>query len=193
MPLPSPCDTLRMDVPGGSIERPAVRGVAPTFWSANSQVEAGGLRICFEIPGCVALHDGLLLWVVGRNAPREQAWGLLPVLAHPARGTEDGEQVHRCIVVPPGACTPEHPFAADLAPAGLRLEGHGRLLAVKPAHRGDGRIVRIEGRGRVRLGPGIDRAVICDARERDQREVPTPDGWVELDLQAALTSLRIEG
>ncbi len=73
------------------------------------------------------------------------------------------------------------------------------LTALKRAHRGPGLVARLESsapagsRVTVNLngsGP-VRRAALCDARERDVRELTVEDGAVELDLAGAITSVRL--
>ena len=72
------------------------------------------------------------------------------------------------------------------------------VLAHKPASRGEGRILRLyslSGMGdRVRLSleaDSIHSAFLCDARERDLRELPVIDGAVEFILPGTIVSLRL--
>jgi hypothetical protein len=51
--------------------------------------------VLFESPTAASLGEtGELAWIVARNAPKERAFGFLPVLAHPIGGSNDDSQVH---------------------------------------------------------------------------------------------------
>lgn len=90
--------SLAMDTVGGEIERPRERQYSPTFWPVSSRLtldDGRRLHALFEAPTAVSLSPaGALEWIVARNAPRERAFGWLPVLAHPIGGTNPDVQVH---------------------------------------------------------------------------------------------------
>ena len=82
-----------MDVPGGVVRRQARKLFDPTYWPARSFAHFrngdSGLAVFFGGPGCVSFNGkGSVEWVVLRNAPREVAFGFLPILAHPASGRD---------------------------------------------------------------------------------------------------------
>jgi hypothetical protein len=93
-------DRLDMDVPGGVVTRPLRKLYHPTYWAARSTVHlrgrsplrartnaARGFAAFLSGPAsAAALSPGTLEWVAFRNAPREKAWRVLPLLSHPARG-----------------------------------------------------------------------------------------------------------
>ncbi len=91
-------ERLSMDVPGGVVLRPRVKLYDPTFWATRGlahvedEPSGAGLSVFMAGPGCVSLGPkGTVDWVLLRNAPKERAFGLLPLLAFPARGTDPGE------------------------------------------------------------------------------------------------------
>ena len=155
------------------------------------------LAIGVEMTRAVMVRpDATLEVVVARNAVKELAWGFVPILACPARGHERGEtsaavamcwgendapwsqgRRARSLVEDPVRrrftdavgqvlTVGSGPHDADASPV--------EVLAVKPASRGEGIVVRLidrSGCGTVRavlrtVMP-LERAVMCDVRERD--------------------------
>lgn len=219
-------DTLDMDVPGGFLRRPVTRIYDPTYWAARSFVHLhdpqsdAGLAVLLNGPACIGqVRPGVLEWLVLRNAPRERAYGFLPLLAHPASGNDPDEHAIECAV----GFTAEGDFRhnqlarqvdrvladAWLAPGRPDIDAladslftTGRqdvvVTAAKPAHHGEGLVVRLHhvgaGNGHVQLGAGalqIDGARLCDARERDLGDLAIQDGQVSVPLQGAITSVRL--
>jgi hypothetical protein len=91
--------SLTMDTLGGTIERPHERIHQPTFWPVPSVVsvraEGRAVHVGFEAPTAASFNPSHgLEWIVARNASKERAFGLLPVLAHPIGGTSDETQTH---------------------------------------------------------------------------------------------------
>jgi hypothetical protein len=146
---------------------------------------------------------GTLEWVMLRNTPRERAFGFLPVPAHPASGANDERHgFDYAVWFTPGGdwrenrlhAGAEHLLWAEPGSHGLaeRAVREGtvhtdnpdvRVRAVKPADDGRGVVVRLVSYSReaatVRLTLGhhaITQAVLCDALERDLREVGAEDG-----------------
>jgi hypothetical protein len=217
---------LTMDVPGGTVLRPAQKLYRPTFWSARSFVHyvdettGRGLAALLGGPACVSLTgEGALEWVALRNALKERAFGFIPVLAHPAGGTDDAEHVFEYAI----RITPRGDFRANRipftarqvlrelprAPDGLEMEllAKGTLvvdhpeimvIAMKIASRGEGVIARLQsfaaGPAEVHLHSPvrlIRSAWVCDARERDIAALPVQDGKVRASLERSLTSIRL--
>jgi hypothetical protein len=219
---------LVMDVPGGVVRRPAQKLHDPTFWAARSFVhlqDAGsgaGLAAVLGGPACCSLDgDGALQWVVLRNAPRELAWGFVPVLAHPASGADDAEHAfdgalwltasgdyldNRLPARARRVLREERlePGAADYHRLAQQLVSVTRedvlVSAVKPASRGQGLILRLESHAppgslaqvTLRTPNGAPRsALLCDALERDRQQLTIVDGAVQVPLQGSLTSVRL--
>ena len=226
-PLTLRSDTLTMDVPGGLTERQRHKLYDPTFWPARSFAylrdadDSAGFAAFLGGPAAVALSaGGTLQWVAFRNAPKERAFaGLLPILAHPAAGTDPDEGVFDYAVwMTPGgdARANRLPFhvrralrAAMFAPNGPDLDAlansaitsdHPEVLvsAAKDADHGAGVIVRLRsfaGRpvtARVRyvLRPATG-AMLCDARERDRAPLPLDDGAACVPIAGEITSVRL--
>jgi hypothetical protein len=219
-------EELVMDVPGGVLTRPRRKIYDPTFWPARSFahiVDAegrGGLAALLGGPACVSLRQsGAVEWVVLRNAPREQAFGLLPLPAHPASGTDpDQQEVDYAVWLTDAGSFVEHrlfavaervlsdawlePDAEELsrhADAFVALDRHDVLLAaLKPADHGGGLVARLfsyapQG-SRVKLSCGvrpIKAATLCDARERDLSPLELEGGAAMVTLDGALTSVRL--
>ena len=204
-------DGLDMDVPGGVVRRPARKLYDPTYWPVRSFAhlcnDGLGLAVFFRGPGCVSCDGkGSLEWAVLRNAPREVAFGFLPILAHPASGTDPNRhQVDYAVCLTSSGDWRENRLPQvdhELAAAGLpvTVEGSDTLVqAVKPAESGRGLIVRIAyfgaepGRARIFSKTGTIRAAfLCDGMERDLQELGIGGGAVQVELPFSLVSVRIE-
>jgi hypothetical protein len=213
--------SLRMDVPGGAIERPQRRIYDPTFWAARSFASVSederAMVAMLGGPACVALRgDGAMEWVALRNAPRETAFGILPLPAHPASGTDHDANVFDYAVTfadegtePCWSVVAERVLSeAWLEPEAVALAGHAdrliavdradvRVVAVKPASRGHGFVARLQ---RLATGPAraelvcparnIRAASLCDALERDREPLRVQQGRAEVPLESTLTSVR---
>lgn len=211
--------SLVMDTLGGSIERPRERGHQPTFWPVPSLVSLRGavwtLNVAFEAPTAVSFSpEHALEWIVARNAPKERAFRLLPVLAHPIGGTVDKSAAHRAVIFAHrGAARPADlrrevdlawfPPAQQalrtLADSFVRVDDPSvSITAVKRADVGEGLIVRAvdEARAprtvRLRLASAeIRAAATCDARERDLAPLAVEGGQALLPLSSRLTTVRL--
>jgi alpha-mannosidase len=162
---------------------------------------------------------GSLEWVAFRYAPRETAFGILPIPAHPAKGsdphegqldyavwfTERGDARHNRL--------PHHVRralrAAMFEPSGPDLDrlANGvvvvdrsdvQVTALKPAYDGRGVIVRLSsfaaGPVQVRVScptQAIAGARLCDARERDLEEVAVQWGAALVPVRRSITSVRV--
>ncbi len=211
--------SLEMDTLGGRIERPRERIHQPTFWPVPSLVSLRGasrtLNVGFEAPSAVSFSpDHALEWIVARNAPKERAFRLLPVLAHPIGGTDDGPTTHRAAIF---LTRPDARFAdvrrqlesAWLSPAHrlLRQLANSLVLcsdpavsitAVKRADVGVGIIVRAVDHDRsprtveLRLSSAETRAAAsCTARERDLADLVIVRGRALVPLSSHLTTVRL--
>jgi hypothetical protein len=210
---------LWMDTIGGAIERPHERIHQPTFWPVPSLVSVRGasraLHVGFEAPTAVSFQpEQGLEWIVARNASKERAFGLLPVLAHPIGGTSDETQTHE---------------AALFATAGAALSDDVRrrleLAWLPPAHRPlkhlagslvccDDPSVSFAATKRADVGPGIivrlaraqaeartvrvwlaameiGAASHCDACERDLAPLEVRGGHAFVPLASRLTTIRL--
>jgi hypothetical protein len=217
-------DWLTMDVPGGVVRRPARKLYDPTFWPARSfahlhDPETGrGAAVFLGGPAAVGVVDGALEWIAARNAPKEQAFGFLPILSHPVGGTCHERQVldYGFLLTSAGGVLENRlPHVARqvlrdafVAPGSADLEALADTLvacdrpdvlvgAVKPATRGTGVVVRLERfsphpvLAGLRAARPIVAAWLCDARERDLRALPVAGGRVEVPLAYGLTSVRL--
>jgi hypothetical protein len=210
-----------MDVPGGVVTRDFSKGHAPTFWAASSFVHVRdredfrGLAAFLGGPGCVtADSSGAIEWVVLRNAPREMAWRMVPVPAHPAWGandephgldyaiwfTEGGDWRANSLpmaaeeALAPVGCATRH--VRDAARQVIHTPPEVLLRAIKPAEDGRGRIVRLltythEPLTFVLADSTISRVLLCDALERDLSEVPVVDRSCTFVPVGAIISLRL--
>lgn len=224
----SPIAGLVMHQPGGVVTRPLQRWYQPTFWPLHSFATAmpacstgapeAGLSVAVAVP--TALHanpGGSVEIVAARTATKELAFGFVPVLA-PAKGRERGPQVADIALL-----WLDQPDLAAVIAIGRELSARvdraaGRrtpawwietddplveVIAVKPADRGDGIIVRLRnwaagGSPRpvvLSLATGGE-AEICAARRADSRErdldvLPVSDGVVRLETDRYLTTVRL--
>lgn len=225
----APVARLLMDQPGGIVSRPVERHFHPTFWPVSTWIApdtaTDGWSVSVDMTRAVAVHpDGAVEVVVARNATKERAWGVLPILACPAKGHEPGTTTAAVALSWPGAGSASaHLAAARVLVSDIlreRLEtaiarvvavepdddGGSQtpfeIMAMKPATRGDGFILRIAGHGgqgpincRLSTEAPLDRAGICDVRERDTEELhPHQAGEgsaVDIRCRAGITSVRL--
>ena len=229
LPLVSTPESLVMDQPGGVVVRPLRRGFDPTLWPVASWLVAQGtepsLALGVEMTRAVTVRsDATVEVVVARNAVQERAWRFVPILACPARGHEPGE-TEAAIAL--RWATDEAPWlqghwAASLVEDPLHarfkaavervftLEDDGRedgvssleVLAVKPADRGEGIVVRLADRtgqgairAKLRTVLPLASAVMCDVRERDLEPAeihPYETGSeVSIAAEGSVVSLRL--
>lgn len=218
-----------MDTPGGVVSRPFEKLFHPTFWSVNRFVSAkrrrDGKTFALLFPGPASIsgdESGRLEVVALRNATKEQAYGILPMLGFPARGREREPFRFQGALFFGGRSDwmdDRLPFLAretfaddreEFASARALGEGlvrvHGGeaiVLAVKPASRGSGIVVRLyvpsyqlarspEAVEVEWSGGDVVRATLCDARERDLSSLELRSGRVRLPIDRSILSLRLE-
>jgi alpha-mannosidase len=218
---------LTMENPGGVAIRPTHKIYTPTFWPVQRffhvQDEASqqGVACLFRLPGAAAYRaeEQVIELAALRNATREKAYGILPILACPASGHEREETTFEygvCFTNAGGWRENRLPqkarqYARDtwareecdavgqyLDRSLLTNSEDAWLEALKPAWRGQGVIARLvsyalpEAPVRVGLrGLRIQSAVECDLRERDLQPLTVNDGQVEVQLRKTITSLRL--
>jgi hypothetical protein len=211
--------TLTMDTLGGTIDRPHERIHQPTFWPVPSIVSMRGassaVHVGFEAPTAVSFTpEHGLEWIVARNASKERAFGLLPVLAHPIGGTSDETQTHEAAFF--AAAEPElseemrrrlefawlpaaHKSLKHLAGSLVRCDDPAvSFAATKRADVGQGIIVRLACAQaaprtvRVWLSAReIRSASLCDACERDLGPLEVVGGRAQVPLTSRLTTVRL--
>ncbi len=210
---------LEMDTLGGTIERPRERIHQPTFWSVPSLVSLRGgartLNVGFEAPTAVSYSpEHALEWIVARNAQKERAFRLLPVLAHPIGGTADASQTHQAaLFLTRGDARPAElrrqlgvawlppelqPFSR-LASSLVRCDDPAvSIAALKRADVGVGVIVRVLDEERtartvqLRLAASELRAAArCDAREQDLESLAVESGRALVPIRSRLTTVRL--
>lgn len=151
LPTGAATGTVTMDQPGGIITRPAVRHFDPTFWPVSTWLtidgavdgEAPAAALAVEMTRAIAARpDGTAEVIVARNATKERAWRIVPILACPAKGHEPGETTATVALWWPLAGAP-----ADLTSNALRRQG-----ARSHRTRGHGIRPRVRGVGRPRRG-----------------------------------------
>jgi hypothetical protein len=211
--------SLSMDTIGGTIERPHERIHQPTFWPVPSVISlrapARALHVGFEAPTAASFSpDTGLEWIVARNASKERAFGVLPVLAHPIGGTSDEVQTHEAAIF--AAADPEltaamrrrldlawlppaHRALKHLAGSFVRCDDPAiSFAATKRADVGAGIIVRLASPQsfartvRVWLSTSeIGAASRCDACERDLGPLEVDGGHALVPLASRLTTIRL--
>jgi hypothetical protein len=217
---------LAMDQPGGVVVRPLTRIYEPTFWPlqhflhAQDDGDGRGAALWLRRPGAAACRPGGWLEAVAlRNATRERAWGVVPIIATPAVGHErsvttfdyavwftaagDWRENGVALVAGDLASGPwAQPGGGDLAGLAATVVTTDRadvaVTAVKPASRGEGIIVRLQtfappGSPVVVAAPGrsVDAATLCDARERDLQPLEVRDGAVRLVMPGTIATVRL--
>ncbi|WP_458012283.1 glycoside hydrolase family 38 N-terminal domain-containing protein [Candidatus Solincola sp.] len=215
-PLARNVSCLLMEVNGGLVRRTSVKLYEPTFWAAGRLVipedEDGGWDVAFlpGVPSCVGYGpDRGFELAVMRNASRERVFGILPLLSFPASGPERGVQVIEYALLLPPANEGEESLNACLkvalgeSPSAQPL--HWKTIpeevmvaAVKRPLRGKGYIVRLyspfPGLREVTLfreDMDIEEAFLCDAREREMKELPVSGGRVYLAMSSPLATVRV--
>jgi alpha-mannosidase len=215
-----------MDVPGGVVKRPFTKIYDPTFWPAISFVHlkdhtsGRGMGIFPGGPASVSGNsNGAVEWIGLRNAPREKAFGFLPLLAHPASGTASEEFTFEYAVLftPKGDwredrlyslaqevlseawIMPDTPDVKETADSFVTVDREDVLVtALKKASRGKGLIARLLCYSEVPCEAKltcrdrlIKKAVVCDARERDKEDVEVESGEALLSIKTPITSVRL--
>lgn len=196
---------LEMDTVGGVISRPRERHFSPTFWPVPSRLSVRdglSLHALFESPTAAALSArGALEWIVARNAEKERAWGLLPVLAHPVGGTSPARTLHHAALwlgegPPPASAV----FSAHVPGELVGCDTPGvEVRAVRRGAQGEGLTVRLfseavpPGPVRVWLSRGaVEQAWRCDALGRALQPLELePEGRVVVPISGRLTSVRL--
>jgi len=220
-------ERLAMENPGGIVSRPVKKIFEPTFWPVQhfyhlqDSTSQRGMAILLAMPGAVSyqVHERSMEVVTHRNATQEKAYGLIPIMACPAKGHELEDTIFQYAIcftesgdwkanrLPQRAREYAHgPWITDLDPVFYQQVSQDVLLdtqdvwveALKPAWRGEGIIVRLCSYAipsqPVMLGLRgrlIRQACECDARERDLRPVEVQDGRVRLELRQSITSIRL--
>jgi hypothetical protein len=222
---------IEMDTVGGVIHRPRERLYSPTYWGVPSRLtlrdaqavhaladgaEGAALHALFESPTAASLGaQGVLDWIVARNAPKERAFGWLPVLAHPIGGTNPDVQVHEsALLAAPHALAAARQqlercwssseleqHAAHVALSLVRCDTPGvMVVAIKRSARAQGITLRLYCE-KVPAAPvrvwldklSVRTALLCDALERPlhpPRPLSVePSGCVVVPVAQRLTSL----
>ncbi|WP_287154322.1 hypothetical protein [Candidatus Solincola tengchongensis] len=215
-PLTGKIRRLLMEVNGGLVRRPLEKLYRPTFWASGRLVipedDDGNWDIAFlpGVPSCAAfVRSGGMELGVMRNAPRERAFGILPLLSFPARGPDRGLQSHDygLLLRPPDvdegalrACLRAVWEDDALAwPAGWKTVPEDlAVLAAKRPLRGDGHILRLfsplpasEKVVIFREDADITEAFLCDAREREMEKLTVSGGRVSFPMNSPIVTVRV--
>ncbi|MCC7077195.1 MAG: hypothetical protein IT198_08730 [Acidimicrobiia bacterium] len=224
LPTTTRPSSLDMHQPGGVVSRPLQRGFDPTYWPLHSFVAARnadkrGVGVATDMPTAVAVSPhGVIDVVVARNAVKEQAWGVVPLLANPAKGrVRQDVDFDIALWAVPATAGPHHfetvwrdlVDAADPDPARRHARAlvaatfttddpHVSVVAAKLAHRDGGMIVRLRdlrgGATRTRLrvrGVDLVAASRCDARERDLESLVVAGDGVDVPLAYGFATVRL--
>ena len=217
---------LVMDTPGGIVVRPPKRIYDPTFWPLHNFVhlhddDTGyGLAILQPRPGAVSYQpDGQVELVAMRNATKEKVYGLIGIPGNPASGheretyvfdyaflfTQQGNWKDNNIHHLAQSIT-NNPWShyRDTALQGLadsivRTDcADVRVMAVKPASRGEGIIVRLYAPVLPESAVVVTsdhfkakNAFLCDARERDIEPLKVQDGAIRVEMTGTVTTIRL--
>lgn len=196
---------LEMDTVGGVISRPRERLFSPTFWPVPSRLSVRDqleLHALFESPTAAALSArGALEWIIARNAEKERAWGLLPVLAHPIGGTSPARASHHAALwLGEGPPPASELFSLHRPSELVGCDTPGvEVRAVRRSARGEGLTVRLfcealpPGPVRLWLARGaVAKAWSCDALGRALQPLELePEGRVVVPVSGRLTSVRL--
>ena len=217
---------LVMDAAGGVVVRPARKFYDPTFWPVQHFVHVQhaaddwGVALFLGMTGAVSYQpSGRLEAIALRNAIREKAFGLLPLLAMPATGREQYTHAfdYAVLFTPSGdwrdnglpvvahslADNPwDNAGRAELRELAESIVTTDRpdvsVTAVKRASRGDGLIARLS----TLTSPGspvallvrdrtVKMAFLCDARERDLKPLEVSGGIVHLTMPGSIATIRL--
>jgi hypothetical protein len=217
---------LTMDVPGGIVDRPAHKLYRPTFWPARSFVHlrggtgSAGLAAFLGGPAAVASDGaGTLEWIALRHVPREMAFRVLPILSHPASGTdphegqldyavwftasgdarENGLPHHVRRALRAAMFGPHEPDLDDLANSVVVTDRDDvQVIALKPAFCGEGVVVRLASCAQRAVdvtvscpSRPITKATLCDACEHRLADLEVRDGRVVVPMPYALASVLV--
>jgi hypothetical protein len=179
-----------------------------------------GLALCLGMPGAASYRpDGRLETIALRNATCERAFGLFPLLGLPAVGHERAShtfgyailftpagdwlengilQVAQSIQDNPWDTTGYAELRALAASAVTTDQPEVVVVAVKPASRGEGLIVRLSTLTYFGLPVAVtvrDRrlkaAFLCDARERDRRPLEVHGQTARLVMPGTIATVRL--
>jgi len=217
---------LVMDAVGGIVVRPPRRVYNPTFWALQhfmhlrDDASGKGIALCLGMPGAASYgRGGRLETIALRNATCERAFGLFPLLGLPARGyervshafdyalwfTPAGDwrengipQVARTISDNPWDTTGRAELNALAASVVSTDQPEVVVMAVKPASRGEGLIVRLSTLSYFQLPVAVTvrarrlkAAFLCDARERDLGPLEVQGQTARLTMPGSIATVRL--
>ena len=176
-----------------------------------------GMAVFMAGPASISANrNGEVEWVALRNAPRERAFGFLPFASHPAYGLDDSEhpfdyaigftregdwqrnslpaisrKIFRKTWIDPHWSDPE-----DRAEGVVMVPENVRVLALKRAQRGEGLILRLQSFGPKEAligltGRQVKKAVLCDARERDIKDLSIDSEALTVPFTASIATVRL--
>ena len=216
-------DNLQMDTPGGIITRPPQKIYDPTFWPLHHFVHlqdnntGRGIAVLQSMPGAISYRsDGRIELIAMRNATREKVFGIIGIPGNPASGHEQESYAYEFALLMTRKgdwrdnkihlMTKHSPWnnALDIA---LHTRADSvvtcdhpdvRVMAIKPASRGEGVIVRLYTPAVLILpvlltSPyfKIKAAFLCDARERDIKVLKPENNKVRVAMYGTIITIRL--
>jgi hypothetical protein len=183
-----------------------------------------GLAVIQPLPGAISCKpDGELELVAMRNAMREKAFGLIGIPANPASGheresyafeytllftengdwRENGVHIAAWDIADGMAANPwrdaEYGALQSITTSIVTCDSPNvRIVAIKPASRGEGTIVRLNAPvvpdvpvSIISRQLTVTEAFLCDARERDLEPLQVYDGAVSVTMSGTISSVRL--
>ncbi|WP_240910769.1 glycoside hydrolase family 38 C-terminal domain-containing protein [Thermococcus sp. MAR1] len=217
-------ERISMHAPGGVVDRPWRRIYNPTFWPLHrfahirDDSTGHGIAILQPFPGAISYSpDGKIELVAMRSAVREKAFGILgipgnPVSAHKheryeyeyavlftKRGDWKENKIH---LLAKNLSTPwreaEEKDLLKIADSVVEVDPPDvEVVAVKPASRGEGVIVRLyapfvpEKTVKIKPSFGVAKAFLCDARERDVEGLKVENNSAFVKMPGSIATIRL--
>ena len=183
-----------------------------------------GLAVIQQAPGAISCKPvGEFELVAMRNAVREKAFGLIGIPANPASGheresyafeyallfTENGDWRENGVHIAAwdiAGGTAAHPWRdaeygalQSIAASIVTTDSPNvRIVAIKPASRGEGIIIRLNSPvvpdvplSIISRQITVVKAFLCDARERDLEPLQMRDGAVKVTMPGTIASVRL--
>ncbi len=220
-------DQLRMAQPGGLINRQPQKIYSPTYWpmqdfccTLHDDEKTGIVFYTTQPTAAAVLESGAIELVVLRNAIHETAFGFLGIPANPAKGFEkqtctfeyafditdstavDEKKMIRNVNRIKAKFLKQSPSEPAMQAIADQIQINSKsaikVMAFKPAHRGEGFILRL------RVYQPCDepisigfkdilpiKAFLCDARERDIHELAISNKMIQIQEGKPIITIRV--